>query len=131
MNTIYYGALRLSDEKDNIFHIDTECATCKHKSMQIAVSDVLSAVIKNELTDVERTVIKLYWFEGYKKTQIAAVLCVTPDNVRKTLKRAEKKIYESMKYVVLYDNIVGCDDELPTDFHFKIISCINGKELLS
>lgn len=131
MNTIYYGDFRLSDEKDSILHIDTECAACRHKAMQIAVSDVLAAVIKNELTEVEETVIRLRWFDGYKNSRIASILAVTPDSVRKALKRAEKKIYASLKYVVLYDNLVGCDDELPTDFHFKIVSCINGKELIS
>ena len=131
MNPIYYGDFRISDAKDSILHIDSECAACRHKAMQIAVADVLAAVIKNELTEVEKTVIQLHWFDGYKKSRIASILSVTPNSIRKALKIAEKKIYASLKYVVLYDNLVGCDDELPTDFHFKIVSCINGKELIS
>jgi DNA-directed RNA polymerase specialized sigma subunit len=119
------------DKQDSSFHIDSECAECLQQAAKLAVSKVLAAVIKNELTDNERTVIQLHWFEGYKNSLIAEMLNVSPKKVRSVLKAAETKIYESMKYVVLYDNLVGCDDELPADFHFKIISCINGKELIS
>lgn len=129
--TIYYGDFRLSDEKNSIFHIDCECAECKCSVAKIAVKDVLSAIIKNELTDVERIVVQLYWFDGHKKSKIAKILSVTPDAVRKSLKRAEKKIYNSLKYVVLYNSLIDSDDEIPNDFDFKIIICINGKELIS
>ena len=93
--------------------------------------DALAAVIRNELTATEQTAVRLYWFERKKMSQIALITGVSDDAVRKALRRAGKKIYQCLKYVILYDELVGRQDRLPEDFSFKIISCIDGKELIS
>lgn len=126
-NTIFYG----SDEKDSFFHIDSECAACLFDAAKLVLNKVLAAVIENELTCEEKCVIRLYWFSRLKISQIALMLNQNKEHIRRTLKRAEHKIYTSLKYVVLFDNLVGTDDNIPENFHFKIVSCIDGKELIS
>lgn len=132
MNTVTYGDIRLPDISDDDFRvIDCGCADCLYQAGKLAVDDALAAVIRNELTETERTAIRLYWFERIKISRIAVITGVCADTVRKTLKRAEKKIYQSLKYVVLYDELIGKQDKLPENFRFKIVSCIDGKELIA
>ncbi|MBO5934063.1 MAG: hypothetical protein J6Q94_01105 [Clostridia bacterium] len=125
-NALYYSV-----EKDSIFHIDSECASCLCDAAKLALNKVLAAVIEHELDCEEKCVIRLRWFSRMKISQIALMLNQNREHVRRTLKRAEQKIYKSLKYVVLFDTLVGTDDDVPKDFHFKIVSCIDGKELIS
>ncbi|MCD7827312.1 MAG: hypothetical protein LUG85_02075 [Clostridiales bacterium] len=111
--------------------IDLECSSCMYEAGKIAVEDVLWAVIRDELTEQEQKTVILAWFKNEKTSRIAAELGCSAEKVRSCLKKAKSKIYGSLKYVVLYDNILGGRDKLPKDFHFKIVNCINGKELLS
>lgn len=132
MNTVSYGDIRLPDvSADDYRHIDNDCAACLYEAGKKAVDDALAAVIRNELTATEQTAVRLYWFERKKMSQIALITGVSDDAVRKALRRAGKKIYQCLKYVILYDELVGRQDRLPEDFSFKIISCIDGKELIS
>lgn len=132
MHTVSYGDVRLPDTASDDFRkIDCECASCLYEAGRLALDDALAAVIKNELTETEQKAIHLYWFEHQRISKIAAFTGVSDDAVRKTIRRAEKKIYNSLKYVVLYDELVGREDKLPDDFRFKIIRCIDGKELIA
>lgn len=132
MHTVSYGDVKLADTAVNDFRsIDCECSSCLYEAGRLALEDALAAVIRNELTETERIAIRLYWFERQKIAWIAAFTGVSDDSVRKTLKRAQKKIYQSLKYVVLYDELIGRQDKLPENFRFKIISCIDGKELIA
>ncbi len=132
MEIISYGNFKVADESSEAFsRIDSECAVCLYKAGKLAVEDVLAYVIKNELTETEQKAVKLYWFEGQKTSRIAAAAGISGDAVRKTLKRAEKKIYTYLKYVVLYNECIGSGKELPERFRFKIVRCIDGKELIA
>lgn len=133
MNTVSYGEIRVSDERTSgdIRRIEYGCAQCLYEAGKIATRDILSAVIENELTDAERDAVRLYWFGGMKISKIAQKAEISSGCVRRLLKNAEKKIYGSLKYVVLHDYMLGGERELPKDFHFKIINCINGKELIA
>lgn len=132
MNTIPYGDITLPNNFENEYRsIDCECASCLYQAGKLAISDVLAAVIQNELSETEKRAVKLYWFERQRVSKIAQSAGISSDAVRKTLKRAEKKIYQSLKYVVLYNNIIGKENKLPDNFRFKIVSCIDGKELIS
>lgn len=132
MHTVSYGDIRLPDVAPNEFRsIDCECSSCLYEAGKLAVDDALAAVIRNELSETEQTAIRLYWFERKKVSHIALITGVSDDAVRKALKRAEKKIYQCLKYVILYDELIGRQDKLPENFRFKIISCIDGKELIA
>lgn len=131
-NISTYGMISLADESQAaaLRQIDNDCASCRVQAEKKATSDILAAVIENELTESERNAVKLRWFNNMTCTAIADECGTTPGNIRKTVKRAEKKIYNAMKYVVLYDDFVcGCE-KMPQNFHFKIINCTNGKELI-
>ncbi|MBQ8209919.1 MAG: sigma-70 family RNA polymerase sigma factor [Clostridia bacterium] len=131
MDLVSYGDFRLPDAKNDDYRpIDCECAACLYEAGMLAVSDVLAAVINNELTETERTVVQRYWFSGEKISRIAASSGVSDDSVRKSLKRAQKKIYASLKYVVLYNSVIGSEDKLPENFGFKIVRNTDGKELM-
>lgn len=132
MDTVSYGDIRLSDSaSDDFRQIDCECAACLYEAGKLAVDDVLAAIINNELTETERETVNRYWFEREKISHIAADNGISDDSVRKSLKRAQKKIYASLKYVVLYNTVIGKEDRLPENFGFKIIRCIDGKELIA
>ncbi len=131
MDIVSYGEFLLPDVQNNDFRsIDCDCAACLYDAGKLALSDVLAAVINNELTETERCVIQKYWFNGEKISRIAAFFGISPDAVRKSLKRAQKKIYASLKYVVLYNSVIGSNDKLPENFGFKIVRCVDGKELI-
>lgn len=131
-NTTFYGAVTLPDTHslNAMQSIDLECSSCLREAAKLASGDVLDAVISNELTENERLAVKLRWYKNQTPKQIAAVTGTDAQNIRNILKRAQKKIYASMKYVVLYNQLV-CGHDAPADFHFKIIDPASGKELLS
>lgn len=129
----FFGELEREDERQSAMlrEIDCECAQCLYEAGKLTTGDVLHAVIENELTPAERFGVEQYWFGGSSVAAIAEAMNTSRDNVRHILKRAQKKIYANMKYVVLYDYMLDGKKTLPEDFHFKIINCIDGKELIS
>ena len=133
MRSVCYGEITLADEKSSaeLRQVDCECAQCLYDAGKITAQDALAAVIENELTEAEKDAVRLYWFSKMKISKIAEKRGVSYDYVRRLLKRAEKKIYTSLKYVVLYNYMICGSTRLPSDFHFKIIDCIDGRELVS
>lgn len=132
MDIVSYGDFRVADTVNNDFrYVDCECESCLYEAGKIAVASVLAVIINNELTDTERAVIQKYWFNREKIAHIASFAGVSDDCVRKSLKRAQKKIYASLKYVVMFNSLIGSNDKLPDDFKFKIVRCVDGKELIS
>lgn len=131
-NTTFYGAVTLADTHslNALQSIDLECSSCLHEAARLASADVLNAVISNELTPNEQRAVKLRWYNNMTPKQIAAQTGSDAQNIRNILKRAQRKIYSSMKYVVLYNQLV-CGHDAPSDFRFKIIDPSSGKELLS
>ena len=71
---------------------------------KIGVPDVLKVIIDNELTECEKTVITMHYFENKKISQIANELCVNPSTVTRTVFRAERKIEKFMKYALFVMN---------------------------
>lgn len=129
MQIVSYGDIKMPDRSFADF--DDECTQCLYQAGKLAIDDALAAVISNELSETEQTAIRLYWFDLRRISDIAAATGVSPDAVRKTIKRAEKKIYLSLKYVVLYNELIGKGSHLPEKFKFKIVRCVDGKELIA
>lgn len=111
--------------------IEKECASCLYEAGMLAKKDVLEAVITNELSETEKLIVKLHWFKGYSLNQISNIYGFPKETVRRITERVKNKIYTSMKYIILYDELLDGRKPLPKDFHFKIIRCIDGKELVS
>lgn len=115
----------------NLRKIDNCCAACLYEAGKLASREVLDAVISNELTDSEQKVLKMHWFGGFSLNDIAQTYGLSRESVRRTEARAKNKIYMSMKYIILYDELLDGKKSVPKDFNFKIIRCIDGKELVS
>lgn len=58
----------------------------------------LKQVIENELTNRQREIITLYYFQGKTIIEIAGKLDINKSSVSRTLGRARKRIARSMKY---------------------------------
>ncbi len=132
MNDVSYGEFNFADEKsgNELMCIDNDCAACLYEAGRIATSDVLAAVIENELTPTEKKAVKLYWFKRMKISKIALETGVSETSVRKSLARAQNRIRKIMKYIVLYDEMLCGKECLPKDFNIKIVRYDDGKELI-
>lgn len=65
------------------------------------LAQALDVIIQEELTPPQRQVLERYWFDGEKLAQIARELGQNRSSVSRTLRRAQKNIYGSLKYAVL------------------------------
>lgn len=65
------------------------------------LAQALDVIIQEELTPPQRQVLERYWFDGEKIAQIARELGQNRSSVSRTLRRAQKNIYGSLKYAVL------------------------------
>ena len=62
--------------------------------------DIVNSVIEQDLTETERTAVKLFYFENYTKSQIASLIGTTCPNVHSALSRGEKKLYSVLKHLM-------------------------------
>lgn len=60
----------------------------------------LADVIKNDLTTRQKQMIVLYYYEGMKMKEIAAMLEVDPTTVSRTLSRAMHNIFIRLQYLL-------------------------------
>ena len=116
---------------DELKKIDKDCKDCLYEAAKLTEKDVLEAVITNELTEFEQIVVRLHWFKNISLNQIAALYGVPRENVRRSAEKSKDKIYRCMKYIILYNLLIDGRKSVPDDFHFKIVRCIDGKELIS
>jgi DNA-directed RNA polymerase specialized sigma24 family protein len=114
-----------------IRNIDRECSACLYSAAHLTEEEILGAVIDNELSETEKLVVKQYWFSGKSFNTIAQTFGIPKETVRRIFEKAKQKIYNNMKYVVLYNYLIDGRKPLPEDFRFKIIRCIDGKELIA
>lgn len=132
MRSMAYGDISIAEKEEHggIYRLEKGCETCTYEAARLSVYDVLSAVIENELTETEKTAIKLYWAEKMKIPQIAAAAGVTEKSVRYALRKAYDRIKCIMKYIVLYNEILDGRTVPSGDFTIKIIRSNDGKELV-
>mgnify|MGYP003299467610 CR=1 FL=1 len=62
--------------------------------------EVVNSVIEQDLTEAERTAVKLFYFENYSKSQIASHIGTTCPNVHSALIRGEKMLYSVLKPLI-------------------------------
>ncbi|MGN1411694.1 MAG: RNA polymerase sigma factor [Oscillospiraceae bacterium] len=60
--------------------------------------DVLSKVLKNELSENQLRLVELYYFQHINMVDIAKMLDRSPSTISRTLKRARKNIEKIMQY---------------------------------
>ncbi len=64
----------------------------------------VQSVIENELDKTERTVIKMYFYDGLDTAVIAQNCNIARSSVYRNIKSGLEKIEHSMKYVLQYDS---------------------------
>lgn len=71
----------------------------KKKSLEKTVR----SVIENELDDTEKTVIKLFYYNGFNTLAISEMCSLSRSSVYRNLNSGLKKIENAIKYVLEYD----------------------------
>ena len=72
------------------------------RKRKIELSCLLNKIIENELTDADRQIVRLHWFEGNTVTKTAEILNVDRSTVSRRLEKINDVIYDKMKYAVEY-----------------------------
>lgn len=95
------------------------CSSCEApaeyawRKREVDMSLLLERAIEKELTDAERSVIRLHWFDGKSITDISKINGVTPAAVKKTLKRSQDKLERVLSYAVCYQQNVISESVIP------------------
>lgn len=61
----------------------------------------LVKVIDNELTDYQKKLVDMYYYQEYTMNQIADILGINQSTVSRNLKTIRKKISKYLKYLIL------------------------------
>ena len=66
------------------------------------LQQLVKKVIQNELSDYDKTIVKLRWYENMTLDEIAARLDVGTSTVSRHLDKINNTIYEKLKYAIEY-----------------------------
>lgn len=72
--------------------------TDEYNNKHMAVKRVMLKVIENELTERQKQIINLYYFQNMNTVSIAEKLGISPASVSITMKRARNTIIKYMQY---------------------------------
>lgn len=95
------------------------CTACESpaeyawRKREVDMALLLEKAIKRELTEIERTEIMLFWFEGKTLSDIAHKCGVSPAAVKHTLDRAEEKLERALSYAVCYQQNIMNESIVP------------------
>lgn len=95
------------------------CSACEApaeyawRKREVDMALLLERAIEKELTDAERSVVKLHWFDGKSISDISQMNGVTPPAVKKTLKRSQEKLERVLSYAVCYQQNVISESVVP------------------
>lgn len=82
-----------------------------------ALERMVRRVIRNELCERDRLLVRLHWYQGKSKDEIAALCGIDRSTVQRRLERASGIIYDKLKYAL--------------DLHFDATQRSEAKQLLS
>ena len=91
-------------------------ASQRLRKNKAALEKLVRRVIRNELSEQDRLLVRLHWYQGKSKDEIAALVGVDRSTVHRGLERAGKIIYDNLKYAV--------------DFHFDAADRDEAKQTL-
>lgn len=83
------------------------------RKREVDMALLLEMAIEKELTEAEKTAVKLHWFEGISITDISLEKGVSPSAVKRTLDRAEEKLERALSYAVCYQQNVISESIIP------------------
>lgn len=83
------------------------------RKREVDMALLLEKAIENELTDSERSVVRLHWFDGKSANDISQINGISPVAVRKTLRRSQEKLERVLRYAVCYQQNVISESVIP------------------
>ncbi|MBQ2972809.1 MAG: helix-turn-helix domain-containing protein [Clostridia bacterium] len=95
------------------------CSACESpaeyawRKREVDMSLLLEKAIQKELTNVERSVVLLHWFDGESLTRISQIKNISPAAVKKTLARAQEKLERVLSYAVCYQQNIISETIIP------------------
>lgn len=66
------------------------------------IKTALRSVMEEELSDRQRQIIEMHYFQGMNNAQIARALHLNPSTVGRTRKRAEHNIYRTLRFFFIH-----------------------------
>lgn len=73
-----------------------------HRRRTVNLSVLVRDAIENVLSENEKTVIRMFYYDKLSASQISNRLCLNKSTVTRTLSRAEEKLQKALGYVVRY-----------------------------
>lgn len=72
------------------------------RKRKIELNCLVNEVIENELTDDEKTIVRLYWFEGKTLSETGKIMGVSHSSISRKLDKINDIIYDKLKYAIQY-----------------------------
>lgn len=89
--------------------IEEDCSGCGKRRLKL--TELINIAIRDELTEAERKAVELFWFKGLKVSETARYLGVSCATITKTLDRAKLRLFNALKYAVLYSlDLTDCPE---------------------
>ncbi len=95
------------------------CSACESpaeyawRKREVDMALLMERAIENELSEAEKTVVKLHWYDGKSVSEISEMNGVTPPAVKKALKRSQEKLERVLSYAVCYQQNVISESVIP------------------
>lgn len=72
------------------------------RKRKIELNCLVNEVIDNELTDEEKTLVHMHWFEERSHYDISKMLGVSPSTITRKFDKINSIIYDKLKYAIQY-----------------------------
>lgn len=72
------------------------------RKRKIELNCLVDEVIENELTDKEKAIVHMHWFEGKSCSDIAKIIGVSHSSISRKLDKINDIIYDRLKYAIQY-----------------------------
>lgn len=95
------------------------CSACEApaeyawRKREVDMALLLERAIEKELTEAERSVVRLHWYDQKSITDISQAKGISASAVKKTLKRAQAKLENVLSYAVCYQQNVISENIIP------------------
>lgn len=85
--------------------VSKQCETLDEyilRKRKIELNCLVKEVIENELSEEDRLIVKLHWYEGNNAMEVAKLLGVNKSTISRKLDKINTVVYNSLKYALEY-----------------------------
>lgn len=72
------------------------------RKRKIELNHLVKEVIENELSDTDKTIVRLHWYENKSINQVAEAIGINRSNISRRLDKINDTIYDKLKYAIQY-----------------------------